>query len=97
MKTYSKNDREIKTDVGKEFSIKLDAVPGYQWDADFDNDAVELVEKKVDPGEAVGGSSRDVFVFKPVTKGDSTIRLTYKRPWETESTERVEIKVVARG
>ena len=95
-RTYGKDDTSIDAKEGEEFSIALESVAGggYQWDAEFDREKVELVKKKFDaPGGSVGGSGKDVFTFKPTGKGEAMIRLTYKRPWEQKAEATHEVKV----
>jgi predicted secreted protein len=100
MKSYDKSTDMIDAKVGEIFSVELESIPGagYQWDADFDGQKVEIVKKEfVPPGTgAIGGSGKDVFKFKPLAGGDTELRFVYKRPWETESSETFHIKMHAK-
>jgi len=95
-KTYGKNNDEIKTKVGEIFSIELESSPttGYQWEESFDEKKVKLVDKKFDlPSNAIGASGKETFTFEAFSEGNSTIQLDYKRSWESDSIEKVEIKL----
>lgn len=95
-KTYSKNNDEIKTKVGEIFSVELESNPttGYQWEENFDEKKVKLVDKNfVLPSSAFGASGKETFTFEALSEGTSTIRLDYKRAWESAGIEKVEIKL----
>ena len=95
-KTYGKNNNVIKTKVGEIFSIELEsnATTGYQWKESFDEKKVKLIDKKFDlPSSAIGASGKETFTFEALSEGTSTIQLDYKRPWESDSIEKVEIKL----
>jgi predicted secreted protein len=100
MKSYDKSTNVIDAKVGEIFSVELESIPGagYQWDADFDGQKVEIVKKEFAPPPtgAIGGSGKDVFKFKPLVDGDTELRFVYKRPWETESSETFHIKMRAK-
>ena len=95
-RTYSKDSDEIKTKVGETFSIELESNPttGYQWEENFDEKKVKLIDKNFDSSStAVGAGGKETFTFKVLSEGSSTIRLGYKRAWESDSIEKVEIKL----
>jgi len=72
--------------VGEEFVIALDAMPtaGYTWQAKFDNEYLRLVDESFQPHdtEIIGSGARQVFSFRAVRAGETTVTLVYKRPWE---------------
>jgi inhibitor of cysteine peptidase len=95
-KTYSKKDERIVAKVGDVFSLELESNPttGYQWLPSIDSDKVELLDRSFkSAGNQIGSSGKEVFTFKTLAAGDSTIRLNYKRSWENESLESVQIKL----
>lgn len=76
----------VETSVGKEFKIVLDSNPstGYHWEivGDLDDKVVEFVSKdyRADQPAAPGSGGSDVWVFKAVGTGDTTITLGYYPP-----------------
>ena len=80
----------FETTVGKTFTIALDAnmTTGYNWSQHIKDEAVvayvdnAYVAAATDP-QVVGGGGTDTFTFKAVSKGTTTITLTYARPWES--------------
>lgn len=95
-KTYGKNNDEIKMKVGEIFSVELESNPttGYQWEESFDEKKVKLVDKNFDlPSRAIGAAGKETFTFEALSEGTSTIRLDYKRGWESDSIEKIEIKL----
>jgi inhibitor of cysteine peptidase len=95
-RTYDKNNHEIKTKVGEIFSIELESNPttGYKWEESFDKKKVKLIDKNFDlPSSAFGAAGKEIFTFEALSEGISTIQLDYKRAWESESIEKVEIKL----
>jgi len=99
-------ENEIKNSVieatcMKEFSITLDANPstGYSWVPSFDTKYLELRDRSFKPhdkeSKRMGSSSKEVFTFTPIQRGNTTITLTYKREWEENGiqTANFEIKI----
>jgi inhibitor of cysteine peptidase len=81
----------IEVRVGEEFVIILKANPttGYQWQLaqPLDEGKVELVgsEYKAPEGDRVGAGGTEVWTFKAVGAGKTTIALEYVRPWEKDA------------
>ena len=79
----------ITTKVGEEFTITLDSNPttGYQWKLsdNFTEGVVRLVKSEyVAPEtEMVGAGGQEVWTFKAIEPGETTIDMEYVRPWET--------------
>jgi len=73
---------------GDRFSIKLpsNATTGYSWDFGTPFDAGYLTLLKTDYKNPVtslaGAGGTQVWVFKAIQSGSTSIRLEYKRPWE---------------
>ena len=76
--------------VGRELTVTLGSNPttGYQWTEEAvirDDDIIEQTSHKfVGPGidEPPGTSGEDVWVFKGLKRGTTTILLIYSRSWE---------------
>lgn len=97
-KTYHKNDELINSKVGETFSIELEGNPttGYQWQEKFDEEKVKLLDKKINPSSGqIGASATEVFKFQVLKEGTTDLRFNYKRAWESENLETLEIKVKA--
>lgn len=95
MDRYDKHCRKIHAEAGKPFAVELESVPtaGYQWSAKLENDLLNEVSHDTHVGGNIGGSTREVFVFKPRASGRSKLLLEYRRPWETGNAEQVEIEI----
>ena len=91
----------IEATCMKEFSITLDTNPstGYSWVPLFDAKFLELRDRSFKPNnkesKRLGSSSKEVFTFSPIQRGNTTITLTYKREWEENGiqTTNFEIKI----
>ena len=79
----------ITTKVGEEFTITLDSNPttGYQWKLsdNLTEGIVKFVKSEyVAPEtEMVGAGGKEIWTFKGVRPGETTVDLEYVRPWET--------------
>jgi inhibitor of cysteine peptidase len=95
-KIFTKKDKLIKTKIGEIFTIELESNPttGYQWQESFDETKVKLLEKKTNlTSKLIGAATTEVFTFQPIAEGNAKIKLDYKRSWESEKLESLEIKV----
>ncbi|NYT16274.1 MAG: protease inhibitor I42 family protein [Methanomassiliicoccales archaeon] len=79
------DERTISVRVGELFHISLDSNPstGYSWAANFEENEV-MLEKRTYRTESslIGGGGKETFTFRSLTKGETTITMKYKRPWE---------------
>jgi len=73
--------------TGDEFVICLDSNPstGYGWMADFDQDALSLVNKTFEssrhtPG-MVGVGGKELFTFAALEAGETKLNMSYLQPW----------------
>ena len=88
----------ITTKVGEEFTITLDSNPttGYQWKLsdNFTEGIVKLVKSEyVAPEtEMRGAGGQEVWTFKALEPGETTVEMEYVRPWET-GVEPVVVKI----
>ena len=77
----SDSAKQLEAAAGKEFKIILDSNPttGYHWEVvgDLDKNVVEFVSKnyKADGLQVTGSGGKDVWVFKAVAAGETTITL----------------------
>jgi inhibitor of cysteine peptidase len=85
--------KEVGVAVGDSFTVTLcsNATTGFQWSesAQISDPTViqQMKHESVPPGteEAeglVGAPGKEVWTFKALKKGTSTINLEYSRPWE---------------
>src|SRR6266702_3775821 len=90
--TVTEKDNEGKVTVikGKELLVSLDIIQGtgYTWEVAKKDD--KQLEKVGDPTiekaqkGVVGGKAQQVFRFKAAEKGDTTLELNYRRPFEKD-------------
>lgn len=93
----------VETSVGKEFKVVLDSNPstGYHWDVvgKLDTNVVELVSNDYRASQPVmpGSGGQDVWVFRAVGIGETSITLGYyppsNNPTEPEKTQTFTVKV----
>ena len=92
-KEYTSPNQPIEVKVGEQFIITLDSNPttGYKWEASFDQSLLKLVksEFKQDASKPgmVGVGGKEQFLFEGLKGTDTKITLTYKRPWEQQSSD----------
>jgi inhibitor of cysteine peptidase len=99
--TMADSGKEISIAVGKEFVVKLDSNPttGYTWEvAEMDEAVLKLVTDDFKPGGgAVGSGGTQTLRFKPLSAGQTPLKLVYHRPWEEgvepEETFEIQVKV----
>ena len=78
----------ITAKVGEEFTIVLDSNPttGYSWKLsdNFSGGIVQLVSSSYIPPvtRRKGAGGEEIWRFKAVAAGKTTISLEYIRPWE---------------
>jgi predicted secreted protein len=90
----------ITVDVEDTISIILssNAITGYQWVLDedeLDPDIVSETSRKYFPGNPylVGSGGSEQWLFEAKGAGTTTIKLDYKRIWETSIEDTFEIEV----
>ena len=81
-------ERTLK--VGEAFDLKLDAnaTTGYAWEvAELDESKVRLVSdnylESQASGQVVGAGGQSVLRFEALAKGQTRVKLVYRRAWET--------------
>jgi inhibitor of cysteine peptidase len=87
----SHNGQEIEVAAGDLLVITLGSNPttgfGWQLSVPIDEDLLAFIESRYEPGEnaeqgMVGAAGNEVWTFKALTKGETTISMEYSRPWE---------------
>ena len=87
---YIDPEETISTGVNQKLTIALDSNPttGFQWEEDYDETRLELVEKtykagvQTGKGIMIGSGGVDYFQFKALKKGETKVVFVYRRPWE---------------
>ena len=96
VQAFSNPDENIDSKLNEEFIILIalgsNPSTGYNWQAEYNTNLLELVEETFEPGEyakqgVVGAGGTELFRFKGLNKGTTTITFKYKRSWETEVLE----------
>ncbi len=92
-RTFNIIVNSTEVDVGDEFTVTLDSNPttGYEWQlADtLDGSILELVGSEYTvPNDVglVGAGGIEVWTFKAVGSGETTVPMNYVRPWEEDGT-----------
>jgi inhibitor of cysteine peptidase len=89
--TMQGGQEAIKVSNGHEFTITLQSNPGtgYQWIPTFNTTILNLVSHDYKPASTklLGSPGTDVFTFKAINHGTDTVKMIYKRSWETESVQ----------
>jgi len=93
-RAFTEPSQIIDTGVNKEFVIALGSniSTGYSWQAAYDEKALTLVEQKYKDQDntgkqIVGAAGTEYFKFKSLSKGETEITFTYRRPWEEPSAQ----------
>ena len=89
--TVANTSGTITTKVGVNFVINLESniTTGYSWRlVEPETGILELVGNEYQPyentGNMVGSGGTEIWTFKAIDKGKTTITLEYVRPWEKE-------------
>lgn len=94
---FFRNDGKIYNDdstgaivIGKgdtfKISLKSNPTTGYQWNADFDETLIQLVDTsyKADEPQLMGSGGPEIFEFKVIgSNSDTIIKFGYARSWES--------------
>ena len=99
-----KPNAPLQVATGEQLTISLDANPttGFEWRlaTPLNEKVVALVGHAYQPPDnsRIGAGGTDVWTFKAVGSGSTTIILEYRRPWEkdTPATERKTYPIVVR-
>ena len=75
----------ITVEVGDSFILSLDSNPttGYAWQAQFDDELLELMGTNFVPSSGlIGAGGVDSFEFRALKECDTEITMVYKKSWE---------------
>jgi inhibitor of cysteine peptidase len=93
-KAFTEPSQIINTGVNQQFTIALGSniSTGYSWEVAYDEKALTLVEKTYKEqdntgNQIVGAAGTEYFKFKSLSKGETKVTFTYKRPWEQPSAQ----------
>ncbi len=90
----SKNPKVIKVQVGHNITIILKSNPttGYQWQFanPLDESTLKLISSEylADKTELVGVGGKQVWRFRALKPGETSISFKYVRPWEKNTPPR---------
>ncbi|MHB1416731.1 MAG: protease inhibitor I42 family protein [Chloroflexota bacterium] len=88
---------DFNTAVGNAFRFDVDGNPttGYEWQAQYDEGFLQLADRTYTAPSSglLGAGGKFTFTFKALREGETTIKLLYKRPWETAVAETKEYTV----
>lgn len=94
VKAFTDDGQTINTEVNKEFTVALGSniSTGYSWQVEYDENTLALLEKTYKEQDntgkqLVGASGTEYFKFKVLTRGDTKVTFTYRRPWEQPSAQ----------
>jgi len=93
VKEYQDPMTLIEVEKGEEFAIVLESNPttGYMWELTepLDEEIIHLVKTEFEEPdvELLGASGEEKWTFKAEGLGDTSITLSYVRPWEEEDEE----------
>jgi inhibitor of cysteine peptidase len=94
VKLYNESSTSIEVASGGKFEIDLAAndTTGYTWNKNevYDKAYLELVESKYKTAEPVrpGSPGTQVYIFKALKPGATTVKMTNKRSWESTSSDK---------
>jgi len=86
------NGSQIDLKPGQILVVTLQSNPttGYRWERVENQDSIleQMGEAEFKPSETgglppIGGGGWEIFRFKAINKGQTTLTLVYRRPWET--------------
>jgi inhibitor of cysteine peptidase len=94
VKQYNETSTSIQAAVGEKFEIMLasNETTGYSWSKNevYDKAYLELVSSNyiAQKTDRVGAGGTQQYIFKAVKSGSTTIKMTYKRSWESTSSDK---------
>jgi len=100
VKEFTDSSKPIQVTVGEQFEISLESNPttGYTWEKNevYDKAMIELVksEYRASRPQMAGSGGGQLYVFKALKAGDTQIKMTYKRSWETTDYDKTVIFTV---
>lgn len=99
MRRYDVPGQIIYVSAGERFAVVLEGNPstGYTWQVSADEDYLELLAQEFEPhGQAIGAGGQEVFRFRALCAGQTTITCAYRRPWDRTARDTASFKVEIR-
>lgn len=88
---YPADSGVLSKKVGDTIVIRLESNPttGYSWSlAEIPSDIIQKVSNIYEPlktsGNIVGSGGTEIWTFKAISKGNTTLTFQYARPWEKD-------------
>ncbi len=94
IKQYDESKTSIQCSAGEQFEIMLTSNPttGYTWDKNevYDKAYLEMVKSNyiAPQTDRVGAGGTQQYIFKALKAGSTTIKMTYKRSWESTASDK---------
>jgi len=94
------NGSTVTLKEGENFTVTLPSNPstGYSWQPEFDAAFLsQVVEAEFEAESSLAGAGgAEIFEFKAVQPGTTTLTLNYERPWEenVDPVETFQIKLI---
>lgn len=88
----------LTTKVGEPFEVRLRArlTSGFSWQALYDPDALEFLDRRTVHGnQAVGASGEEILRFRAKRFGEHSLHFALGRPWDKGPHECVTYTVAA--
>jgi inhibitor of cysteine peptidase len=102
----SYSGKEVELGVGGSLIVTLESSPGstgFQWELTkiSDETVLQQVDQRYEPPEdegMVGAPGKEIWTFKALKKGQSSLSMEYSQPWEggTKAAETFELTVLVR-
>lgn len=96
MQRFLDPDQAIHVSEGDRFAVALKGNPttGYTWHLAYDAGYLELLDQDFEPhGEGIGAGGKEIFVFRALTAGLTTITGEYRRPWDQQARSSISFEV----
>jgi len=84
----------LNTSIGRDIIINLEANPttGYSWKEEYDNSFLKLTNAEytstINATGLVGSGGIQTYRFKALRLGQTSMTLSYRRPWEDQDIDR---------
>jgi inhibitor of cysteine peptidase len=94
VKAYTEPGQTITAAADQEFTIALGSNPttGYSWQPVYDEKCLTLTSRDYQADDTTGkqiagAGGTEYFHFKALKSGETQVKFTYQRPWETPTAQ----------
>jgi inhibitor of cysteine peptidase len=94
VKAYTEAGQTITATANQEITIALGSNPttGYSWQPVYDEKYLTLTSRDYQADDTtgkqiVGAGGTEYFHFKALKSGETQVKFTYQRPWETPTAQ----------